>query len=121
MQAKMKCETQTDRGKNADGMEWKHTRGTRRHVMLLNIGKRMRGKGDFILSQEKHQTGRRPFSMYRVCTEGEIKVCTWLQEISSFSCLTVLPGPAWLLLNKICVPLFWALYRDPNNGLYAVP
>ena len=23
---------------------------------------------------------------------------------------TVLPGPAWLLLNKICIPLFRALY-----------
>ena len=27
-------------------------------------------------------------------TEGKIKVCTWLQEISSCSWLTVLPGPA---------------------------
>ena len=31
-----------------------------------------------------------------------IKACTWLREISSCSCLTVLPGPAWVLLNKIC-------------------
>ena len=29
---------------------------------------------------------------------------------SSCSCLTVLPGPAWLLLNKICIPLFRAVY-----------
>ena len=27
-------------------------------------------------------------------TEGEIKVCRWLREFSSCSCLTVLPGPA---------------------------
>ena len=33
-------------------------------------------------------------------TEGEIKVCTWLREISSCSCLIVLPGPAWVLLSK---------------------
>ena len=34
----MKYETQTDRGKNADGsMAWHGS-----HVMLLNIGKRMR-------------------------------------------------------------------------------
>ena len=30
--------------------------------------------------------------------------------MSSCSCLTVLPGPAWLLLNKLCKPLFRALY-----------
>ena len=38
------------------------------------------------------------------------KACTWLRDISSCSCLTFLPGPAWLLLNKICKPLFRALY-----------
>ena len=37
-------------------------------------------------------------------------LCTWLGEISSCSCLTVLPGPAWLLLNKICIPSLRALY-----------
>ena len=31
-----------------------------------------------------------------------------MQETSSCSCLTVVPGPAWLLLNKICIPLFRA-------------
>ena len=45
-----------------------------------------------------------------ICTEGEIKVCTWLREISSCSCLTVLPGPAWVLLSKTCKPLFTPLY-----------
>ena len=44
-------------------------------------------------------------------TEPWIKVCTWLWEVSSCSCLTVVPGPAWLLLNKICIPLFRALHR----------
>ena len=28
-----------------------------------------------------------------------IKACMWLEEISSCSCLTVLPSPAWLLLK----------------------
>ena len=44
------------------------------------------------------------------CTEPGKSLGTWLREISSCSCLTVLPGPAWLLLNNICIPLFWALY-----------
>ena len=30
-----------------------------------------------------------------------------MREISSCSCLTVLPGPAWLLLNKICGPCIY--------------
>ena len=51
------------------------------------------------------------------CTELGIKACTWLREISSCSCLTVVPGPVWLLLNKICIPLFRALYSDQ----WAVP
>ena len=46
----------------------------------------------------------------RAHTEPGIKACTWLREISSCSCLTVLPGPAWLLLTKICIPFFRALY-----------
>ena len=49
-------------------------------------------------------------SQQPTCTDGKIKVCMWLREISSCSCLTVLPGPAWLLINKICIPLFRALY-----------
>ena len=43
-------------------------------------------------------------------TERQIKVCTWLQEISSCSCLTVLPGPTWVLLSKTYKPLFAPLY-----------
>ena len=48
--------------------------------------------------------------LVNVCTEGEIKVCTWLREISSCSYLTVLPGPAWVLLSKTNEPLFPPLY-----------
>ena len=33
-----------------------------------------------------------------------------MREISSCSCLTFLPGPAWLLLNKICTPFSRSLY-----------
>ena len=44
-------------------------------------------------------------------TEGEIKVYTWLREISSCSCLTVLLGPAWVLLSKTYKPLFVPLYK----------
>ena len=36
------------------------------------------------------------------CAEMRFNLCTWFGEICSCSCLTVLPGPAWVLLNKIC-------------------
>ena len=51
------------------------------------------------------------------CTEGEIKFCTWLREISSCSCLTVLSGPAWVLLSKKNKSLFPPLYIR-NSVLY---
>ena len=38
------------------------------------------------------------------------RICTWLRDFSSCPSLILLRGPAWLLLNKICIPLFWALY-----------
>ena len=41
-----------------------------------------------------------------VYTEMQIKVCMWLREISFCSSLTVLPGPAWVLLSKTYKPLF---------------
>ena len=44
-------------------------------------------------------------------TERQIKVCTWLREISSCSCLTVLSGSAWVLLSKTYKPLFAPLYN----------
>ena len=40
-----------------------------------------------------------------------ISVYTWLREISSRSSLTFLPGPAWVLLSKICQDFFSALYN----------
>ena len=38
-----------------------------------------------------------------------------MREICSCFYLTVLPGPAWLLLNKIDIPLFWALYGEQQT------
>ena len=50
-------------------------------------------------------------------TERQIKVCMWLRKISSYSCLTVLPGPAWVLLSKRCKPLFAiATLYTPKTG-----
>ena len=43
-------------------------------------------------------------------TEPRKSLGTWLREISSCSCLTFLPGPAWVLLSKICKDFFSALY-----------
>ena len=57
------------------------------------------------------------FVPHCVSTEGEIKVCTWLREISSCSCLTVLPGPAWVLLSKTNKPLFPPLYTKSRSGV----
>ena len=51
---------------------------------------------------------------FKYYTERQIKVCTWLRDISSCSCLNFMPGPAWLLLNKICTPLFRALYKNQH-------
>ena len=39
-------------------------------------------------------------------TEKNKKACTWLQEFCSCSCLTALPGLAWVLLSKIYIPFF---------------
>ena len=48
-----------------------------------------------------------PRPVFKACivtlhTEMRFILCTWFGEISSCSCLTALPGPAWVLLNKIC-------------------
>ena len=43
-------------------------------------------------------------------TEPRKSLGTWLREISSCSSLTFLPGPAWVLLSKICQDFFSALY-----------
>ena len=50
------------------------------------------------------------------CTELPKNVCTWLREISSCSCLTFLPVPAWLLLNKICTPFSLSLYNSQQTA-----
>ena len=47
----------------------------------------------------------------------DFKACMWLREISSCSCLTDLPGPAWLLLNKFAYLLnhlciYWVTRQD---------
>ena len=54
-------------------------------------------------------------------TEAGIKACTWLREMSSCSCLTVLPGPAWLLLNKICTPFSRSLYFEIKYKHIPIP
>ena len=48
--------------------------------------------------------------IHRIYTENPENVCTWLREMPSCSCLTVLPGPAWVLRSKTCKPLFPPLY-----------
>ena len=40
----------------------------------------------------------------RATTETNKKACTWLREFCSCSCLTVLPGLAWVLFSKIYIP-----------------
>ena len=39
-----------------------------------------------------------------------------MREISSYSCLAFLPGPAWLLLNKICTPFSLSLYNSQQTA-----
>ena len=48
--------------------------------------------------------------MFATCALATREVCMWLCEISSCSCLTVLPGPALVLLSKTNKPLFSPLY-----------
>ena len=45
-----------------------------------------------------------------IATRCEYMACPWLGEISSCSCFTALPGPAWVLLSKICKPFAGSLY-----------
>ena len=42
------------------------------------------------------------YVVYRWSTEMRFILCTLLGEISPCPRLTVLPGPAWVLLNNIC-------------------
>ena len=50
------------------------------------------------------------------CTEPEMKVCAWLREILSCSYLTVLSGPAWVLLSKTNT----SSYPKPKPTLYVL-
>ena len=44
-------------------------------------------------------------------TETDKKACTWLREFCSCSCLTALPGLAWVLHSKIYITfLFPSVY-----------
>ena len=43
-----------------------------------------------------------PDKRYKHSTDMRFNLCTWLGEISSCSCLIILPGAAWVLLSKIC-------------------
>ena len=43
-----------------------------------------------------------------------------MREISSCSCLTVLPGPAWVLISKTCKPLFAPLFIIGCETLFAL-
>ena len=51
-------------------------------------------------------------------TETNKKACTWLREFCSCSCLTALPGLAWVLLSKIyitfCSPLYLAEFQNTS-------
>ena len=44
------------------------------------------------------------------CTETNKKACTWLREFCSCSCLSALPGIAWVLFSKIYIPFCSPLY-----------
>ena len=45
-------------------------------------------------------------------------MCTWLREISFSYYLTVLPGPAWVLLGKTYKPLFTPLnVTEASSGI----
>ena len=53
------------------------------------------------------QRGHRNYVMH-ISTERQVKVCTWLRELSFC--------PAWVLLSKTCKPLFAPLYSVPEVG-----
>ena len=50
-------------------------------------------------------------------TEAPEKACTWLGEISSCSCITFLPCPAWVLLSKIYKQFLGSLYLPASFPL----
>ena len=48
-------------------------------------------------------------------TEMSKILCTWLQEVCSCCSLTVLPGPAWLLLNYVLQRILLISVCDIQN------
>ena len=48
-----------------------------------------------------------------LCTEMRLILCTWFGEFCSCCSLTALPGPAWVLLNRIGKELISSLYKGP--------
>ena len=44
-------------------------------------------------------------------------VCTWLRDISCWTCFVFLPGPGWLHLNNICKPFSSPLYMPHGHAL----
>ena len=53
-------------------------------------------------------------------TEMRFILCTWFGEFCSCCSLTVLPGPAWVLLNWICKELISSLYLY-TVGCFSIP
>ena len=49
-------------------------------------------------------------SQYFPPTEVEKIACTWFGEVPSCCSLTLLLGPALVLLKYVLQPIFWALY-----------
>ena len=54
------------------------------------------------------------------CTELRKSLGTWLQEISSCSSLTFLPGLAWVLHRNICEDFFSALYTQLTSNYIVI-
>ena len=70
---------------------------------VLHIFSQLKKRGTIV--QCVHQCKQRDYWQsrreYLTRTEIRFNLCTWLGEISSCSCLTVLPGPAWVLLKSV--------------------
>ena len=54
-------------------------------------------------------------------TEDQMKGFTWLGDISSHSCLSVLTGPAWQPLNIVCTIFSQCLKCERGSLLSGVP
>ena len=64
---------------------------------------------------ERNAKHHRWYDKIELSTEPRKSLGMWLREIYSCSCLTFLPGSAWMLLGKICKDFFSPLY------LYLLP